>query len=633
MAGRWLFQGATWNVPVKENAAIVGRNGTGKSTLLKLITGQLSPSEGKVQRRAESKVAFFSQDLLEYKTDRSVLEVAREAFGEALALQAEMDQMMEQTQGEYDEQAWAERFAELQARFQTLGGYEMEARIQEVLSGLGFRPGDAERPFSEFSGGWRMRILLAKLLLSDPDILLLDEPTNHLDLPTIDWLVDYLKNFHGGTVSVSHDRNFLNRLVTEVVEIRNKRLHFYTGNYDKFLEEREERKALHLAAYQNQQKLIADTERFIERFRYKATKANQVQSRVKQLEKLDRVPEPEPDEPEIKFRFRMAAEPGREVMQIDGLQKAYDDLVVLEDTSFELYRGDKIGLVGPNGIGKSTLLRIIGGLEEFDGERWEGIRVKMALFAQHQLESLEARNTILEELLPLAEERGETFVRNVMGGFMFSGDEIDKSVGVLSGGERARVALAKVLMSEANVLLLDEPTNHLDIPSIEVLIEALNSYEGSYVIISHNKHLLRHATNKVWFIEDKQIKTYPGSFSDFEPRFDEIYGRKGGLTAALEKESENSSAAAQKNASAKPPKKDSKKLRRLQNRADKLEKEIESLETKMEAIRNKMQSPEISQDFEQLQALQAEIDTHKQKLETKLEEWESVTQSLEEMNA
>lgn len=631
IAGRWLFRGANWNLQPGVRYGLVGRNGTGKSTLLRLMVNQRSPSEGRINRKTGLKIGFLNQDLLEISTEDPVIEVAMGAFEELRALEAELNTHLAIPPEKQDD-AWLTKYGELQEQFATGGGYEMEARAHEVLSGLGFADERRAAPYASFSGGWRMRVQLAVLLLQEPDLLLLDEPTNHLDLPAIAWVEQYLTKFRGAVVTVSHDREFLDRMADETVEVRQQRLHFYAGNYSRFELEKAERLVQQKAAYENQQKLLADTEQFIERFRYKASKATQVQSRVKQLEKLERILPPEDDAPTVNFRFTSGATPGRQVLQISGLTKAYGDLVVLENAEAHLFRGDKVGLVGPNGVGKSTLLRILGGEEPFEGGRELGLRVELSTFGQHQLESLHPQNTIMDELAPLAYERGEQFVRDVMGGFLFGADELDKQVGVLSGGERARVALARALLSQANLLLLDEPTNHLDIASIDVLVQALNDYGGSYVIVSHNRDFLRRVTNKVWYIENRALKEYPGSYREFEQR---------PSTDAPGTGSQNGTAKMQAEPAVKVEKTtrggDGKKLQRqrkaVQNRISGLERDIEALEAKEEEFRAKLADPELSADYEALGKLQQKIDRTRAELEAKLAEWEAASEELAVLDA
>jgi ATP-binding cassette subfamily F protein 3 len=396
----------------------------------------------------------------------------------------------------------------------------VKPRAEAVLAGLGFDPGDHERPLATFSGGWRMRAALARLLLAEPDLLLLDEPTNHLDIDSIDWLENHLRSFRGSVVIVSHDRYFLDRMVNRIAELSRGRLTEYVGNYDAHLDQRAERRSIQQAAFDNQQKMIADTERFIERFRAKATKARQVQSRVKLLENLERVLPPPTEEAGISFRFPDPPRANRSVLELSTFSKRYvtdeGEIRVFEKAGpLAVERGDRIALIGKNGAGKSTLTRILAGQEPFDGERSLGGRVVFTFFAQNQAETLPANRTVFEAVRESAHGQGETGIRTLLGAFLFQGDDVFKPVSVLSGGERSRVALARTLVSPANFLILDEPTNHLDIQSRQVLIEALKSYAGTYVVVSHDRHFLDQIARKIWRVEDGGVRQYHGNYTEY----------------------------------------------------------------------------------------------------------------------
>ena len=510
-----MYRNAGWHIKPGERIGLIGKNGTGKSTLLRILTGEYTVTEGTISRSNSLKIGFLNQDLLSYESEKSVHEVALEAFSRQLQLHEQIEGILHQLEHDYSE-GLIDKLGALQQEFEALGGYDMEYRTHEVLAGLGFSDEDQKMPLKSFSGGWRMRVMLAKILLADPDLLLLDEPTNHLDLPSIQWLESYLDSFPGAYVIVSHDRYFLDRVVNRIAEIRNGKMNHYAGNYSFYLEEKALREEIQKGQYDNQQRQIREAERFIERFKAKASKASQAQSRQKMLDKLDRVDPVEDDEPIISFSFRTTVQPGVDIVRLKDISKAYGSKEILKHSEATVRRGDKIALIGANGLGKSTVLRIIAGMEEIEGERIPGYNVLQSFYAQHQVEALTLNNTILEEMAYYSHEKGETYVRNILGCFLFTGDDVFKKIRVLSGGEKSRVALAKTLLSEANFLLLDEPTNHLDLQSIQILIQALDKYDGSFVVVSHDRYFLSQVANKIWFIEGKEIKEYPGTYQEYE---------------------------------------------------------------------------------------------------------------------
>jgi ATP-binding cassette subfamily F protein 3 len=511
---RTLVEDATWHIQPNERIGLIGYNGTGKSTILKLLAGEYQPSKGTVERSRETSIGYLHQDLLSFDTSDSILKVALGAFQKVLQLEREIEELGIQLEKDHNEKLlhdYADKLHELE----TQGGYSIHHKTEEVLQGLGFANNDLQRPYNEFSGGWRMRVLLAKMILQQPDLLLLDEPTNHLDLPSIEWLEKYLQHYQGSVVIVSHDKYFLNRMVTKVVELYQKELHIYNGNYDFYEKEKAERIALQQRAYENQQEFIRQQERFIERFRAKATKAAQAQSALKRLEKLERIEDVEVERPNIKINFRVDKTPGKILVELKNVSKSFGENTIIEHTSVEIDRGDKIALIGANGKGKSTLLRIIGGNETFTGERKWGHNVDEAFYAQHQLEALNVNNTVLDEMKECGSQKTELELRTLLGCFLFSGDEVEKKIRVLSGGEKARVALAKTIISKANFLLLDEPTNHLDMHSSDLLVEALNRYEGSYILVSHDRFFISKTANKIWEIVDHKIKEFKGGYNEY----------------------------------------------------------------------------------------------------------------------
>ncbi|MFM7672749.1 MAG: ABC-F family ATP-binding cassette domain-containing protein [Bacteroidota bacterium] len=511
---RTIVADTTWHIQSGERIGLIGYNGTGKSTLLKVLTGEYSPSGGSVERSRGTTIGYLHQDLLSFETSDSIVGVALTAFQHIHDLEAEIERLGQKLERTGDEQtliAYTDKLHELE----TLGGYNIHHRTEEVLQGLGFMPADLHRPYAEFSGGWRMRVLLAKMILQQPDLLLLDEPTNHLDLPSIEWLEKYLSGYEGAVVIVSHDKYFLNRMVTKIVELYQQELHIYTGNYDFYEKEKAIRIDLQKKAYENQQDYVRQQERIADRFRAKASKAAMAQSIIKKLDKLERIEDANLERPNIRINFRVDKTPGKVLIELNGVDKSYGDLTILQNAKAEIERGDKIALIGANGKGKTTLLRIIAGIETHEGERRWGHNVEDSFYAQHQLEALNLQHTILEEMQGCCSQMTDLELRALLGCFLFSGDDTDKRIRVLSGGEKARVALAKVIVSKANFLLLDEPTNHLDMHSCDLLIDALNKYEGTLLLVSHDRYFVSKTANKIWEIVDGEIKEFKGGYEEW----------------------------------------------------------------------------------------------------------------------
>jgi ATP-binding cassette subfamily F protein 3 len=608
--GNYLLRDASWHIKPNERIGLVGLNGAGKSTLFKIITGGYSVSEGTISKGKNLLIGYLNQDMLSFDSDDNILNIAVGAFEEQLRLQKKLDKLIEKVETDHSEKT-IQSLTETQEKFEAIGGYEIQHKTEAILEGLGFSTSDLKRPYNEFSGGWRMRVMLAKLLLQSPDLLLLDEPTNHLDLPSIEWLEQYLQTYKGTVVIISHDRFFLDKMVTKIVEVAHKKLFHYTGNYQKFLDQKEERDDLLQRQYDNQQAYIKQQERFIEKFRAKASKATQAQSKIKQLEKLDRIEVIEDESVDLNMNFSVKQRSGKTVCELIKVGKSFGELEILRDVNIQVLRGDKIALIGANGIGKSTLLRIVNQEESISGEVKYGHNVVTTMYAQHQLEALTMKNSILEELQEGGYDKTEGELRNLLGCFMFKNDDVFKKIKMLSGGEKARVSLAKTLLEEANFMLLDEPTNHLDMQSISLLTRALKTYEGSLLMVSHNRHFISQVANKIWYIENKILKEYPGTFEEFK----QWMNAKSTKTEAPKVETKKKAAKTEKQ---KPRSEDSilkKQKSKLQNKLNFLESEIEKLKKEKGNVESELMNPDVVSDLKKM----GELGEKHQKLESKLE--------------
>lgn len=616
--GRAIFDGASLQIKPKDRIGLIGLNGMGKSTLLRLIVGEYQPDGGSISKSGDTTIGFLNQDLLSYQTQDSILAVAMQAFERENYLQIEIDKVLHEMEVNYRDEL-VDKLGHLQEEFDHLGGYTIQSKAEEILEGLGFKTEELQKPLKEFSGGWRMRVMLAKLLLQKPSVLLLDEPTNHLDLPSIQWVEKYITNYENAVVVVSHDREFLDNVCTSTVEVTQNKLWYYPGNYSFFVEEKAQRSEIQKSAFENQQAQIRQTERFIERFKAKASKSRQVQSRVKALNKLEMIDDVIDANARVHFKFRFSVNPGRNVMALEHVSKAYGDKVILKDTTINIERGDKIALIGANGKGKSTLLRIIAGTEPIQGTRKLGHNVNFSFFAQHQLESLHMDETLLEELKYADSAKTEQELRLVLGCFLFQGEDVFKKIKVLSGGEKSRVALAKVLISEANFLLLDEPTNHLDMQSVNILIQALDQYEGTYVVVSHDRHFVSQVANKIWYIEDEQIKEYPGTYDEYETWVEDNKSNK--QTPAPQpvvvKKEEKPAPVVEANT------KNQNLVKRLEREIQEIEAKIGELEKKEAFLEAKMADPKIFNDSNTLQKTSIEYEQTKTELVKLNEVWES----------
>ncbi|MDE3185656.1 MAG: ABC-F family ATP-binding cassette domain-containing protein [Bacteroidota bacterium] len=592
---RVIVKDATWHIQPNERIGLIGYNGTGKSTLLKVLTNQYLPSAGTVEKGKETTIGFLHQDLLSFDTEDSILQVALSAFERVQELEKEIEKIGHELEKTSDE-SLAHLYGDKLHELEVLGGYDIHHKTEEILQGLGFANADLQRPYKEFSGGWRMRVLLAKMILMNPDVLLLDEPTNHLDLPSIEWLEKYLQHYKGSVVIVSHDRYFLDRMVNKIVELYQQELHFYSGNYSYYLQEKEQRIELQKRAYENQQDYIRQQEKFVERFKAKASKAAQAQSIMKRLDKIDRIENTELERPDMRINFTIGHQPGRILSTLKHASKSFGKVKIVENTGAEINRGDKIGLIGANGKGKSTLLRMVAGVEPFDGERIEGHNVKDAFYAQHQLEALNLEHTVLEEMNYSGSGKTELELRSLLGCFLFSGDDVDKKIKVLSGGEKARVALAKTIVSKANFLLLDEPTNHLDMHSVDLLIEALNKYEGSYILVSHDRYFVNKTANKIWEIDDYKIKEFVGTYDEWERWKQERKSAE--KNGAEKKETEKKPAPAEKknNNQSTESREQQKELQKVKRLFQQLEEKIIKNTKEKKQLEANLSLPEIYSD-------------------------------------
>jgi ATP-binding cassette subfamily F protein 3 len=530
----------------------------------------------------------------------------------------------------------------------------MRHKTAQVLEGLGFSTADLERPYNQFSGGWRMRVLLAKLILQQPDVLMLDEPTNHLDLPSIEWLEKYLLGYNGAVIIVSHDRFFLDRMVNKIVELYQQQLHHYAGNYEDYEQEKDLRREMQQRAYENQQDYIRQQERFIERFKAKASKAAQAQSIAKRLDRLERVEQVDNGPSKIRINFTPDKMPGKIITTLNNVSKRFGNLTILENASAEINRGDKIALIGANGKGKSTLLRVIAGVEPMEGERIGGHNVVQSFYAQHQLESLDLNSEILDELKNFGSGRTEVELRALLGCFLFTGDDVYKRIKILSGGEKARVALAKTIISQANFLLLDEPTNHLDMNSVQMLIDALAQYDGTYVLVSHDRYFVSQTANKIWEIVDGEIKEFKGTYAEWEEfkkrQADAAKLAAGDKNASESKKKEvkterpansnnnNNNSGNKNNAKADTPQKNApfdkdkqKELQKYKRQFQQLEEQLAKLNEKKATIETAMNNPDVYADRKKFQQLEAEYSQLGKELKQATEEYEKVFEILMEL--
>lgn len=621
---RTLYDKASLHIKPKDKIGLIGLNGRGKSTLLRILVGEYKPDGGSISMSKDVSLGFLNQDLLSYDSHEPILIVAMQAFAEALDVQKKIEEVLLEFETNYTDDL-VDKLAALQERFEALGGYTMQARTEEILEGLGFTTEELQKPLKLFSGGWRMRVMLAKILLQQPSLLLLDEPTNHLDLPSIKWIENYLAGYEGAVIIVSHDREFLDRTTNTTVEVTGGKLVPYAGNYSFYLEEKEERNAIQKGAFENQQAQIKQAERFIERFKAKASKAKQAQSRVKALDKLERIEDVAGDDAKVNIKFNFTVTPGRHILRMEHVSKKYGEKIIFRDTHVHIERGDKIALIGANGKGKSTLMRLVAGSEApTSGNHQLGHNVIMSFYAQHQLESLRIENEILQEMVEAGSKRSEMELRSVLGSFLFTGDEVYKKIKVLSGGEKSRVALAKTLISEANFLLLDEPTNHLDMQSVNILIQALDQYQGTYIVISHDRFFVENVANKIWYIEDFQLKEYPGTYAEWEQWMEDR--EKAAKKAALNAPAPKAAPKPEPKADASPAKTPSPDQKKALKELAEVEKKIDEREKELAQYEAQLADPQIYQNAAQLKDTTLKFEQVKKELAQLNDRWEMLAE-------
>jgi ATP-binding cassette subfamily F protein 3 len=636
--GQELLREASWRLGRGERVGLVGPNGAGKTTLCRIMAGVEDVDDGRVHLDTGVSVGYLPQEVAG-GVERTVLAEALSGFEEVWQLEARLEELAAALAAPDAEPAVLERYGEIQHRFEALGGYRLEAEAKVILGGLGFAPDELHRPLGEFSGGWRMRAALARLLLLRPDLLLLDEPTNHLDLESLGWLESFLSSYEGSVVLVSHDRYFLNRMATSIAEVAAGQIEIYHGDYDDYVVEREARQALREAQARNQAKRVQEIERFIDRFRYKASKARQVQSRIKMLDRLERI-EVDADARHIHFHFPQPPRTGRLVGRLAGIHKAYGDNVVYAGMDFLVERGERVALVGPNGAGKSTLLKMLAGVLSFErGERLLGSHVAVHYYAQHQLDALVPTRSVLEEMVEVAPETATGRLRTILGSFLFSGDAVDKRVAVLSGGEKARLALAKMLVRPAAFLCMDEPTNHLDLASKEVLEAALLTFTGTIVFISHDRYFINRIATRVVEVVSGRLTDYLGDYDSYLERKAALAAPPASATAPAAPRAPVAPArpapAAAEREPARPAQRGGRgkkgidrELRAIRERLAAVETQIQEMEARLADIGLTLADPDLYRDGERAREIAQSRRETEERVAWLMREWEDLSQRL-----
>ena len=615
--GEYLFEEVAFMLNAGDRVGLIGKNGAGKSTMLKLLSRELKPDSGTIAADKDVRIGFLKQDI-DFVKGRTILEEAYQAFGEIKTLEQKLDDIHHQieTRTDYESESYhnlLDMLSDYTHRFDLIGGYQYQGETEKVLLGLGFQRSDFDKLTDSFSGGWRMRIELAKLLLQNNDILLLDEPTNHLDIESIIWLEQFLTTYSGAVVIVSHDKMFLDNVTNRTIEISVGKIYDYPKPYSKFLELRQEIREQQLASQKNQEKKIQQTEKLIEKFRAKASKASMAQSLIKKLDKIERIEVDEEDNAVMNVRFPVSVTPGKVVLEIDDVSKSYGEKEVLNYVSLLVERGSKIAFVGQNGQGKTTLAKMIIGETDYQGTIKLGHNVQLGYFAQNQADYLDGELTVLDTMYHAADDTNRMKIRDILGSFLFRGDEVDKKVKVLSGGERNRLALAKMLLADFNVLVMDEPTNHLDIKSKNVLKKALQQFEGTLIIVSHDRDFLQGLTDKVYEFKNKNIKEYLGDI--------DFYLEQRAVANFREMEQQKETLSAPTKAAANAEKlnfEQQKQQKAAQNKLNKIENQIAALEEELKQMDMQMGQGVQSNDYYK------EYEQKKRMLEELMTEWENL---------
>ncbi|MGC6470365.1 MAG: ABC-F family ATP-binding cassette domain-containing protein [Flavobacteriales bacterium] len=634
--GQELFDNVSFMVNKGDKIGLVGKNGAGKSTLLKILSKEQVPNNGSISTPNESTVGYLKQDL-DFEDGRTVQAEAEQAFSEIKKLERDIESInveISQRQ-DYESDEYMQlltQLNDLNERFGMLGGYTIQSEMSQVLLGLGFQITDFARPTNEFSGGWRMRLELAKILLSKPDVLLLDEPTNHLDIESIVWLEQWLKNYEGAILLVSHDRAFLDAVTNRTIELIFGKANDYKASYSKYIELRKERQEKQIQSKKNQDKQIQQTKMLIEKFRYKKNKAAFAQSLIKKLDKMDLIEVEQDETMSMHFRFPPAPHSGKVTLKASDISKSYDKLEVLKGLNLLLERGEKIAFVGKNGQGKTTLAKIIANTISFQGEVEYGYQVKVGYYAQNQSDLLDENKSILEVVEEAADEQNRPRVRDMLGAFLFGGDNVQKKIKVLSGGERARVALCKLLLEPVNFLIMDEPTNHLDMQSKDILKTALNNYDGTLIIVSHDRNFLQGLSQKVYEFKDKNIKEYLGDINDFLEQ-KELNDFKQFETQNASTKTVEKSTASENKMSYNAKKQLDRDIRKATNRIGKLEKQVDALENELKQLDAQLAQPETFKELSSQNGFFESYQQQQSELNKRISEWEKLIIILDELKA